>query len=420
MKQKNTILIGVAVGFGIMAAVLFTQMNAQTPPPAVLEVDLPVAAKDVAINTKLTKDELGAYVTWKKFKKDGLPPGDYAMTEEDLLDKRVTRTVRVGEVFSKPDLSNKPLVEIPPGHDMMTIGVNREKIVGGFALPGSKVDVLAAVRLTKLNRSITFPLFTDMLILAVDVNANPPPGQVATQTASDVSLAVTKEQALLLHSAIGRGADLRLLLLGQEKGRPVYEKAYTRDEIWQILDDTYGEKKPESEKPEEKKFDVVELPVPKDDLPAGTELTQELIDSKFTVLPIKPPAPGNVVKDIREHAGKFLVKDLHANQFVPRTFLADAMPKKAAAPAPETPKPAPAEVVEQPKAPPVYWDVTVQTTSGVKKFRYQKKDDGGYLYLGELKLEDDPAADAKGKPERKPDADAKTDDAKKPVPTRPI
>ena len=432
MKQKNMILIGVALGFGVMAMVLFNNMNAKEQPVVVQEVELPVAVKDVPINTKLIKDEMSLYVTKKTFARDRLPPGDYATTDEDLIDKRVTRTVRAGELFSKPELSTKPLVEIPPGKNMMAIAIDRVKIVGGFALPGSKVDVIATVRLNKLNKSITFPLFRDMLILAVDVNVNPPPGQTAQQTAGDVSLAVTADEALMLHQAIGRGADIRLLLLGQngkKEDQSTYEKTYTKDEILQILDDTYGDKKPEAETKDEPKFETVELPVPKEDLPAGTELTEELINTKFTVLPIKPPAPGNVLKDIREHTGRFLVKDLVANQFVPRTYIADAMPKKpepAPTPAPttvvaEAPKPAPA--VEEPKVPPVYWDVTVQTVTGVKKFRYQKMDDGSYRYKGEVQLDnhDDKAAGDDAKKKKKSEAEpAKPDDGAKPTLPRQI
>lgn len=431
MKQKNMILIGVALGFGVMAMVLFQSMNAKEQTAVVAEIDLPVAARDIPINTKLVKDELTQYVTWKKFQKSALPAGDFAMTEEDLIDKRVTRTVRKDEAFSKPDLSTKPLVEIPPGKDMITIGVNREKIVGGFALPGSKVDLIASVRLNKLNKSITFPLFRDMLILAVDVNANPPPGQTANQTASDVSLAVTKDEALMLHAAQGRGADFRMLLLGQgkEEERSKYGKMLTNDEIWQVLADEYGDKKPgEEEAKPEPKFETVELPVPKEDLPAGTELTEEVINTKFTVLAIKPPAPANVIKDIRDHTNRFLLKDLAASQYVPRTYLVDAMPKKPE-PAPitpavavETPKPVVAAVEE--KVPPVYHDVTVQTVNGVKKFRYQKMPNGTYRYKGEVPLDnhddkDDPKA-AK-KPEAKPAPDAgKSDDAPKPTLPRQI
>jgi Flp pilus assembly protein CpaB len=402
MKQKNMIMIGVAVGFGLLAALLATQMNAKPQGDQVFEQEMPVPAIEIPINTKLTKDEINTYITWKKFKKEAIPPGEWAMTIDELVDKRMIRTYRQDELINRKDLSNKPLIEIPAGYNMITFGINREKIVGGFAVPGSKVDVLATTRLTKINQAITFPLFRDMLILAVDTKVTPNQDQTANAAVSDVSMAVTPNQALILHAAIGRGSDLRLLLVGQNKTdkRPTYTWVPTDDEIQAILQDTYDPRRSKgSEETGEpkKEFETVELPVPKEDLPAGTEITKELIENKFTVLPIKPPAPDSFVKDIREQTGKFLTKDLAANLFVPQSFLG------------EKPKPPVAEVKGPP---PVYWDVTVQTPTGVRKFRYEMKN-GKYQYKGEIKPEEEGTHD--GSKAKLGDTEPKADDNKKPA-----
>lgn len=439
MKQKNMILVAVAIGFGLLAALLATQMNAKPQEVVIQEIDVPVAAKELPLNTKLSKDEIKTYVEFKKFRKDAMPPGDWVVNIDDLADKRCTRTIHQGELFGRKDVSNKPTVEIPPGKDMMTFGVNREKIVGGFAAPGAKVDVVATMRLSKKNKSITFPLFQDMLILAVDIDTRPTETGVK-QAASDVSVAVTKDEAMMLHAAIGRGADLRLLLIGQEAtkdGKPVenkYGKPPTRDEIWQILTDEYGDELVQpSAKEGDEKFETVEVPAPKEDIPAGTRLTKELIETKFGMTKIVPPAPGNVIKNIVEHEGKYLLRDLSAHQFVPRTFVADEMPKPAEEPKfgkgrptdddAAAPKAAPVEepkeeLVETPKGPPpVYHDVTVQTASGARKYRYQKLPNGGWKFHGEQKGaaadEDDAAPADAAPPRRAADPKATGPDAKK-------
>ena len=56
MKQKNMILIAVAVGCGLVAAFLTTQMSAKTPKDE--GVEIPVAAKELSVGTKLNKDSL--------------------------------------------------------------------------------------------------------------------------------------------------------------------------------------------------------------------------------------------------------------------------------------------------------------------------------------------------------------------------
>jgi Flp pilus assembly protein CpaB len=402
MKQKNMILVGVAIGFGLLAALLATQMNAKPAGDVVNEIELPVAAKDIAISSKLDKNDISSFVTWKKYKKDAMPPGEYATTEAELADKRVIRTFHEGELFGKKDLSDRPMVEIPANHDMMSFNINRAAIVGGFAVPGSRVDILASIRLSKLSKSITFPLMKNMLILAVDVQTTPDKGQPMPNV-SDVSMAVTKEQAMMLHAAIGRNADMRLLLLGQNNKENKYDEAssLTEEQIWKVLADDFdpnakGKEDPKKEGPV---FVTADLPVPMEDLPAGTELTKELIDTKFTVLPIKPPAPDNFVHDIREQMGKFLTKDVTANQFVPKAYLTDKISRK--------------EVVLKPVGPPpVFHDTVVQTPSGVRKFRYQLRGDGKtWDYLGEVKIEEDPTAANKDKP----DGDGKPEENKKPA-----
>src|SRR5688572_8362753 len=102
---------------------------------------------------------------------------------------------------------------------MMTLSINRAKLVGGFAVPGSRVDMLATMRLSKSNSTLTFPLFRDLLILAVDTQVRPDETGVKASM-GDVSVAVTKDMAVMLQAALARGADLRFLLLGTDKEGP--------------------------------------------------------------------------------------------------------------------------------------------------------------------------------------------------------
>ncbi len=385
MKQKNLILVAVAVGCGLVAAFLTSQIGAK--PSNSEQVEVPVAAKDLTVGTKLSKDELKKLVTYKKFNKDALPSA-YAAAEDELADKRLIRTVRAGEPFNPQDLTTNAPISPPPGFNMMSFNVTPEKIAGGFAGPGSRVDVLASLRLQKENKTASFPLFIDMLVLAV--NTDTQYGQQgAFANAGNVSVAVTPKQALLLHAALNRGADLRLVLRNPDNP-PVWDKILTEQQIWALLrDDPKGSgpngDDPGTEDPSAtQKKDVVKLPVATEDLPAGTQLTPELIQNKFKDVEITPPAPGNIVQDLREHTGKYLTKDLAANQYVPRSFLGD-----------KPGKPGPTEGSTQkeplkvppvlPKEKPVYWDTTVQTSNGIKKYRFQLMKGGEYKYVGEVK-----------------------------------
>src|SRR5262245_22064290 len=109
MKQKNLILMVVAFGCGLVAAFLTTQINAR---PRVEHVEVIVAAKDLAVGTMMTRADLPKLITKKKIAKDALPSA-FVMNEEELLDKRLTRSVMKDETFN-PGILTKGGIITPP------------------------------------------------------------------------------------------------------------------------------------------------------------------------------------------------------------------------------------------------------------------------------------------------------------------
>src|SRR5437879_5882194 len=161
MKQKNIVLMVVAVGCGLVAAFLTSQMSAK---PTIEKVEVIVAAKDLPVGTQLSKEDLKTAVKRKSISKDSVPP-TIIETEEELLEKRLTRTVHAEEMINKGDVTKGGVVSIPPGKSMATLPINLGEAVAGFVGPGSKVDVLASVKLE--NNLIVLPILVDMLVLAV-------------------------------------------------------------------------------------------------------------------------------------------------------------------------------------------------------------------------------------------------------------
>jgi pilus assembly protein CpaB len=421
MKQKNLILIAVAVGCGLVAAFLTSQMSAG--PKKDEGVEIPVAAKELSVGTKLNKDELEKYIEYKRYPKDALPE-KYAATPEDLADRRLTRAVRKGEAFNPADLTNSVIITPPPGFGVITFPTSAPEAVAGFALPGSRVDIIASVKTRgkKSQAEIVFPLFIDMLVLAIDTNPGGPQNTGAFASLSMVSVAVTPNQALLLQGALSRGAQLRMMLRNTEKS-PTFPYVPTEKEIWAIFADqptSGGSGEPgEEETPDTK--NKGKMHVATENLPAGTQLTPEVIDSKFKLVDFTPPAPSNAIVNLREHANRYLQKDLAANQFVPMNYLADKefeLPKPKVEPKVE-PKAAPNADVgptakSEPTLPkpegkkPVYYDATIQTAHGVTRYRYQKLDNGEYKFLGILKSDGTVApAPGSAQPETKPAEESK-------------
>src|SRR5262245_48444322 len=96
MKQKNLILMVVAVGCGLVAAFLTTQINAK---PKVEMVRVLVAAKNLPVGTMFTKADLPTLTNWKEMPKDSLPPA-FVVSEEELLDKRLSSQIPKDTTFN--------------------------------------------------------------------------------------------------------------------------------------------------------------------------------------------------------------------------------------------------------------------------------------------------------------------------------
>jgi pilus assembly protein CpaB len=406
MKQKNMILVAVAVACGLAAAVLTSRMSAGNKAKAEETVAVLVAAKDLPVGTWLKKDSLNDYVETKDFP-ISTAPAAFVADEKELADKRVVRTIRKGDPLNPKDVSKTAAIAPPEGFGMMSIPITLDESVTGFVQPGSKVDILASIP-SKRNagRTTVVTFLQDMLVLAVDGSASINSETPVAPTVGTVSFAVTGSTSELLHAAKSRGCQMRLVLVGQtplaRTAPPVSEK-----ELWALLadapvEDAGGGGEPGNEKkPEE---DKVQLAVAREDIPAGTELTTEAIDKLFEMKAFAKPAPTNAVADVRQFTGKYLTKELAAGQFLPKSFVGgdpSAKPKAGPADGGSTEKQGGDLAKLSPVKPPVFHDVTIQSANGVRKVRYQVMPNGEYKFLGEI-----PAANAvqstpdddKGKP----------------------
>lgn len=295
MKQKNVILMVVAIGCGLVAALLTTQINAK---PKVEMVDVLVAAKDLPVGTLLSKTELSKLVKHKQVAKDSLPT-EFVVDENELAEKRLTKEVSADQLFDPKKLSTKGVIILPEGKHMVSLPISSSHAAAGFIGPGSKVDILATLRVS--SRLNAFPLMVDMLVLAVDTHTTNESKNGTFANLSMVSFAVTQEQALLLSMAKSRGCQLDLML--RHPNTPPDAK-YNLAQVKKILqDDTQGGVHATGESarvgdmttpgdgsppiapnrdPANPKGELVKVLKAVSDIPANTEITKDLLALAFS------------------------------------------------------------------------------------------------------------------------------------------
>ncbi|HXD84936.1 MAG TPA: Flp pilus assembly protein CpaB [Urbifossiella sp.] len=412
MKQKNLVLMVVAVGCGLVAAFLTSQMSAK---PTVEKVEVIVAAKDLVVGSHLTKDDLSKALKRKVVAKDAVPP-NIIESEEEMLDKRFTRTIRVDETINKADLAKGGTITIPPGKSMVTLPISLSSAVAGFVGPGSHVDVLGSVRLNTTIRVL--PILVNMLVLAVDANVALPEKGGPYQTVSMVSFAVDRKQALLFKLAQARGCDLSLLLRRTEDTETENDKAYKIEEVTKLLQDrtrvdlkdpkndsNYGDE--EDPKPKEvAKAETVKVPAAIDDIAAGTQITSDLIAEKFKVIELPKDLAADAVTDLAALATEkqVLRTGLGKGQWVTKSLVGSAVPKVAPRDEFAIPKPGPTD----PK-PPIKTvegravrEVAIHSASGSRVYRYEEVAPGEWRITRSWRLGEKP-------PEQKADADKPED-----------
>ncbi len=410
MKQKNLILMVVAVGCGLLAAFLTSQMSAK-PAAAPQTVEVLVVAKELPPGTKFTVDSIKDQFKKKNISPDVIP--EKAVVTEDLLvDKVLNKTLRVDDFLRESDLGNYTPLDPPEGKHIVTIRLSVDKMTP-FIHPTSKVDMMAT-RITEGNKGRATILIPNVLVMAVDEKVNlpggGPEGNLAIQL---VSVAVSREEAVAIRLAEATQAKLSFILRSTQGTQAANEEFDLAKALAWINDEGEGELKPETPETPEAKPETTKITVPLKDLPAGTELTSDVLEKNFKEVNWHGAAPSSAITNIKAHAGHFLLKDVAAEQFVPKSYVAEKLPQVAEAPKgkagegsapqikPDLPPPVVVEKLET-------FDRSYTTIKGTQVYRYEIQKDGKLRILGEVTAEGNlvPMANAPKKDEPKSDDDA--------------
>jgi pilus assembly protein CpaB len=388
MKQKNLILMVVAVGCGLLAAFLTSQMSAK-PQAAPPQMRVLVVAKELAPGTKFTLDSIKDQFKEKLINPEAVP--EKAVFSEEMLDgKTLNKTSRVDDFLRESDLGNYQPLDPPEGKHIITVRLPIDKITP-FVQPNSRVDIMGTA-MTKDEKVKAAVLIPNVLVMAADVRTTPPNGNVPGDlTVQLISIAASREEAAAVR--ICEAANVKLSFILRSDAVKSNEE-FSLDHVVNWINGEQATVKADEQKtppPETPKEVLAKLWVPTSDLPAGTQLTDDTLANKFKEIQWQGALPANAVEKLKDHVGRFIVKDVYADQPVPKQCLADAMPKKAE---PEQPKAKPADdntakaapvLPEEPKKEKLAtFDRTYTSPQGTKVYRYEIQKSGDLKILGEV------------------------------------
>jgi pilus assembly protein CpaB len=216
MKPKTMILMVVAIGCGLVASYMTSQLLAErgnTEAEPQEKVMVLVAKQNLEMGL-LVKDPK-QYFKEKAFIKGEEPSKAYTDKDYDQLkDRRLVNRLAADQFVSADDLQDKNKnslsARLPKGMRAVGLKVNIEQIAGGFAsLPMSRVDIISVLRRGD-DDSVSQTILENVLVLAADDNTQRAEGKNA-MPANTVTVALTPEDAELVALAQEMGS-LKLVL----------------------------------------------------------------------------------------------------------------------------------------------------------------------------------------------------------------
>ncbi len=240
MRASTIVMIGFAVVFGLLAVFVGqswlnnqADMRAKSmetnKAPAVPAQTIVVAKQPLRFGTEINADML-AEVPWPSA---ALPAGAFAKMSEVLAGGR--RVVLAAIETNEPVLALKITgagqratlsALVQPGMKAVTVRVNDVEGVGGFVLPGDRVDVVLTRQIEKGNATSEVVL-QNTRVLAVDQTADE--RSAKAQVAKSVTLEVDTVEAQKVWLAASVGSLSLLLRKAGETGEVKTRKITLKD-----------------------------------------------------------------------------------------------------------------------------------------------------------------------------------------------
>ncbi len=204
-----------------------------------------VASKDIADGERITSADV-TLVTWA-----GSSPivGAFGPADKARVIGRIASyPLANGMVFTesylaKPDSSMGLPHKIPDGMRAFSVKTDEVNDLGGFLYPGTKVDLLVAVKSNDKNTARSLSLVQDVEVLATDKQLSPDPSGKPTE-ARVVTVLVTPDQAQKIALAEQEGAIYFSLRNGSDN-----DVADVRPTIFSEIGGVPAPEAPEKRKP---------------------------------------------------------------------------------------------------------------------------------------------------------------------------
>ena len=242
MQLARVAVLGIALGAGVIAAVLaVNMMSSRQPAPTaaapaaapIKSVQVLVASKDITLGTTVSEDAL----TWQDWPLTGATSAFLTRTANPDAVKEVVGAIARATFYAGEPITNNKLIRtdrgfmsaiLPAGKRAVATRISADTSAGGFILPNDRVDVIMTHKEDSNDGQYrTETILNNVRVLAIDQTIEDVNGEqvVVGQTAT---LELTPQQAEILTVAQQMSDRLTLALrsIADADTAPLGEDAY--------------------------------------------------------------------------------------------------------------------------------------------------------------------------------------------------
>ena len=179
MKYARILVLGVALGAGLLAARMVLNTNSPEPEPTAsldeLELsnaEVLVASRDINLGAKLS----GGDLDWVEWPENALPKGAVVKSDQPNAEEVFTGQIAKAPIYEGEPIRSQRLIDtekgfmaaiLPKGKRAIAVSVEAETTAGGFILPGDKVDLILT-RESGDSSAYSETILENVRVLAID------------------------------------------------------------------------------------------------------------------------------------------------------------------------------------------------------------------------------------------------------------
>lgn len=247
MKHARLLVLGIAIGAGLLAARMVLSSRAPERPAPVqtstaeqATVAVLVATRDIRPGEQLQAQDL----KWMDWPKAVVPAGAFIRDKDATAEQAVAANGLAGQIVRAQVFNGEPLRQqrlvnpdngymasiLPKGMRAIAVSVEAETMAGGFILPGNRVDVLLTRTIQGASTTArTETILQNVKILAIDMNTPGERDEKALEPDRTATLELAPDQAEVVAQAQQLGKISLALRSAQDSPDEAAESAPRRE-----------------------------------------------------------------------------------------------------------------------------------------------------------------------------------------------